>query len=503
MRWFALPALLMFLAPAAAPAADAPLNHDDVAWLQRVTFGADAATVARFRELGKRRFLDEQLDPKGDALPANVRAQIMSFDAISQPLTTQMDSVRDQYKAIKDLPDGDAQQQAKKALQKQGNDYAQQAQQAQLLQAVYDERQLREQLVWFWLNHFSVFQQKGRVRWLVADYAQNTIRPHALGKFRDLVMATLKSPAMLEYLDNAQNARDKINENYARELMELHTLGVNSGYTQEDVQQLARILTGVGVNFDNEPRRLRPQWQALYVREGVFEFNPARHDFGDKVFLGQTIHGSGFAEVEKAVDLIVRSPACATFVSTHLARYFVSDNPPPALIEHMARTFRHTDGDIAEVMRTMLTSKEFEASLGKRYKDPTQFVVSSMRLAYEGVAIPNARPMINWLNALGQAPFGRITPDGWPLSDTEWSSSGQMSKRFEIARSIGSGANHLFDLDEDGKRHTGGFPQLASRTYYDTIEPFLNAKTRDALGQSSSQQEWNTFLLSSPDFNYH
>ncbi|TCV97097.1 uncharacterized protein (DUF1800 family) [Luteibacter rhizovicinus] len=503
MRNAVVVSALLLLATTPVMARDEALTREDVAWLNRVTFGADTATVARYRDIGRRRFLDEQLDPRGDGLPKDVRAQIDGFDAVRQPVTTLMDSVRGQYKQIKDLPEGDAQEQAKKALQKQGNDYAQQAQSAEMLQVVYDEHQLREQLVWFWLNHFSVFQQKGRVRWLVADYAQNTIRPHALGKFRDLVMATLKSPAMLEYLDNAQNAHDKINENYARELMELHTLGVGSGYTQEDVQQLARILTGVGVNFDSTPRKFRPEWQRLYVHEGVFEFNPARHDFGDKTFLGQTIHGGGFDEVQKAVDLIVKQPACATFVSTKLAKYFVSDTPPPALIERMAKTFRHTDGDIAEVVRTMLTSKEFTASLGKRYKDPTQFLASTMRLAYDGIAVPNPKPLVNWINALGQAPFGRITPDGWPSADSEWSSSGQLARRFEIARSIGSGTNRLFDLDDEGKRHTGGFPQLTTRTYYDTIDPFLSQKTRDALAQATSQQEWNTFLLSSPDFNYH
>jgi uncharacterized protein (DUF1800 family) len=220
------------------------------------------------------------------------------------------------------------------------------------------------------------------------------------------------------------------------------------------------------------------------------------------VLLGKPIKGGGFDEVEKAVDLIVSQPACATFISTKLAKYFVSDNPPPSLITAMAKTFRRTDGDIAEVMETMLTSKEFTASLGKHYKDPTQFLVSTMRLAYDGKPVENPRPLVNWINQLGQAPFGRITPDGWPTSDSEWSSSGQVAKRFEIARAIGSGANHLFDLDEAGTRSVGGFPQLTTPTYYATIEPALGPKTRDALSQATSQQEWNTFLLSSPEFNY-
>ncbi|SFW24562.1 DUF1800 domain-containing protein [Luteibacter sp. UNCMF366Tsu5.1] len=495
---------LLCLAAAAPPAfaADKPLSQEDTEWLDRVTFGLDTATVASYRDLGRRRFLEAQLHPKTDALPQPIAAQIAGFDVMKTPPETLLATVRDQYRDINAMPDGDAKQEARKALQKQGNDYAQQAQAAELLRAIYDENQLREQLVWFWLNHFSVFKDKGRVRWLVADYAQNTIRPHALGKFRDLVMATLKSPAMLEYLDNAQNARDKINENYARELMELHTLGVNSGYTQADVQSLAHILTGVGVNFDGQPRKLRPDLRPYYLQEGVFEFNPNRHDFGDQILLGKTIKGGGFDEVEKAVDLIVSQPACATFISTKLAKYFVSDNPSPSLIAAMAKTFRRSDGDIAKVMETMLTSKEFTASLGKRYKDPTQFLVSTMRLAYDGKPVENPRPLVNWITQLGQAPFGRITPDGWPVTDSEWSSSGQVAKRFEIARSIGSGANHLFDLDDTGKRSVGGFPQLTTPTYYATIEPTLGPKTRAALSQATSQQEWNTFLLASPEFNY-
>jgi uncharacterized protein (DUF1800 family) len=185
-------------------------------------------------------------------------------------------------------------------LQARGNKLGQEAQQAELLRAIYGPNQLKEQLVWFWLNHFSVYAPKGRVRWELADYEQNAIRPHALGKFRDLVMATLESPAMLEFLDNAQNAKGHVNENYARELMELHTLGVNSGYTQQDVQQLALILTGVGIAPDQrQAREIRAEGRAACHSQWLFEFNPQRHDFSDKMLLGKTIKGSGFDEVNK------------------------------------------------------------------------------------------------------------------------------------------------------------------------------------------------------------
>ena len=502
---FVMAALILALGPSACMArSPSPLSKDDVAWLRRDGFDLDSATVARYRELGRSRFLDQQLDDKGgDALPPSIASLINSYEVVSTPTEQLLANLRDEQEKIKAMPDGDDKAAAKKAQQEYANLLLQQAQQVEMLHAVYGPNQLKEQMVWFWLNHFSVYGAKGRVRWVAADYAQNTIRPHALGKFRALVMATLQSPAMMEFLDNAQNAKGHVNENYARELMELHTLGVNSGYTQQDVQQLALILTGSGV----APLRERPMLErhprvaAQFVHNGLFEFNPMRHDYSDKVLLGQKITGSGFHEVEQAVDLITRQPACAQFISRKLAAYFVADDPPPALVAKMAHTFQRTDGDIADVLRTMLESKEFSASYGKKFKDPMQFVVSSVRVAYDGKPIVNAKPLINWLNQLGEPVFGRLTPDGWPLDASGWSSSGQMAKRFEIAGAIGTGNNRLL-TPEGLPRNGGDFPMLTTRLYYDTFDPYLSAPTRDALAKATSQQEWNTFLLSSPDFNY-
>ena len=480
-----------------------PLQPDDIAWLQRIGFGIDSAQLATYRNLGRARYLDQQLSAQhADNVPPPIAGLINSYEAISTPAAQLLAQARDAQARIKDMPDGDEKVAAKQAQQKHGQELLVQAQQTTLLRAVYGSHPLKEQLVWFWLNHFSVYADKGQGRWLAADYEENVIRPHALGKFRDLLMATLESPSMLVFLDNAQNAKGHINENHARELMELHTLGVGSGYTQQDVQQLALILTGVGLAPpDDRPRRIAPRLQSLYVQRGLFEFNPARHDFSDKVFLGQHIKGSGFREVEQAVTLITRQPACAQFVSHQLAEYFVADNPPPSLVARMADTFQHTDGDIAAVMHTLFTSPELTASYGKKFKDPTQFVVSAMRLAYDGHPIANARPLVNWLNQMGEAPFARLTPDGWPLDSSGWSSSGQMAKRFEIARAIGTGNNQLF-RPEGSPKINAGFPMLTTRLYYEAIEPRLSANTRVALGKATSQQEWNTYLLSSPDFNY-
>ncbi len=477
------------------------LRRDDALWLERVTFGLDSATVADYQRLGREHYLDSQLHPQGLALPPTVEAEIDALEVSHLDPAATLAAVNARFKAINAMPDGPDRVAARKALNDQGNKLAYQAVRRDVLRAVYSPAQLQEQMVWFWLNHFSVFQGKERLRWLVGDYEERAIRPHVFGHFKDLVMATLEHPAMLQYLDNNQNAAGHINENYARELLELHTLGVDGGYSQQDVQNLARVLTGVGVNNGNSPR-LKPELQRLYRQSGAFEFNPGRHDFGAKVLLGQPVLGAGFDEVEAAVSIIVSRPACARFISRKLATYFVADDPPPALIERMAQTYMHTDGDIAAVLRTLFLTKEFTAAGGRKFKDPLRFVVSSVRFAYDGRPISNTHPIVNWLNSLGEASYGHQTPDGYPLTEVNWASSGQMSRRFEIARSIGAGNAGLFDPEDGSVAHGTGFPQLTNRLYYEAVEPFLAARTKEALGQANSQQEWNTFFLSSPDFAY-
>ena len=487
-------------APASTAAALPVFQRQDMFWLERVSFGIDSSSVAELHRLGRERYLDRQLAGH-DALPAPVAAELAALEVTHLDPVRSIAEVNAEHKAIKAMPDGPDKAAARKALNERGNRLAYEAVRGELLRATYSPDQLKEEMVWFWLNHFSVHQAKANLRWLVADYADRAIRPHALGHFKDLVLATLEHPAMLAYLDNNQNTAGHVNENYARELMELHTLGVDAGYSQRDVQQLALVLTGSGINVGNPPQ-LKAEWATLYVREGAFEFNPARHDFGTKVLLGRTIQGRGFAEVEEAVTWIVKQPACARFISRELAMYFVADNPPPPLVERMSRTFQRTDGDIAAVLREMLLSPEINATLGGKFKDPTRFVLSAVRFAYDGRTITNTRPVFNWLNGLGETPFGRATPDGYPLTETAWASSGQMSRRFEIARAIGSGNAPLFDSEQGTPAATSGFPQLSNRLYFEAVEPFLTARTREALSRAGSQQEWNMFLLSSPDFNY-
>ena len=467
--------------------------NDDVLLLNRLTYGITPQTLADARRQGRSGFLNAQLTNADMALPADIAQQIDAMEITRTNPLQQLIAIKAERERIKALADPGEMEQARKALREQGNRLAKETQSRELLRALYSRAQLREQLVAFWLNHFSVFKNKGEVRGLIGDYAEHAVRPHVLGLFRELVLATLRHPAMLEYLDNAHNAAGHINENYARELMELHTLGVNGGYTQQDVQNLARVLTGVGVYTGGEKPRLKPVWQPLYRREAAFEFNPARHDFGPKTLLGTTVLGVGYAEVENAVDLLVRSDACAHFISTKLARYFVAGDPPAALIERMARTFHDTDGNIIDVLRTLFSSREFTASLGQQFKDPLHYVVSALRLTADARPITNLRPALNWLDSLGEPLFGHQTPDGYAITEAAWAGSGQMSRRLEIARAISARADKPID---------NTLPQAARPWYYATMQPLLSKASLTALQQAKSQQEWTTFLLASPEFNY-
>ena len=509
----ALPFFVILLAAvggataASKSSAPAGLTRGDLRWLGRVTFGINTASVARYRLLGREKFLDEQLHPSAES--ADLAAAVAAIPMTQQPALVRLAANRTEQQRINALLNDDDKQAARNVLNQAANQATYETSKRHLMRALMSPSQLREQMTWFWMNHFSVFSGKANLRWTTAEYEEQAVRAHALGRFSDLVMATATSPAMLEYLDNAQSGVGKINENYARELMELHTLGVSGGssgstYTQTDVQELARVLTGVGLNFTDNTPKLPPNLQAMYVRRGAFEFNPARHDFGAKMVLGHTIKGKGLSELEDAIELLCEQPATARFISRKLAMYFVADEPPVALVERMARTFQKTDGSIAAVLHEMFLDGAFVDGLNsptlEKFKDPMQFVVSSMRLAYDGKAIANYHPAVAWLQQLGEPLYGRVTPDGYPLTEAAWSSSGQLVRRFEIARAIGNGNAGLFNNDDNTPGPTTGFPMLTSRLFFDAIEPALGTRARDALSRTSSQQEWNTILLSSPDW---
>ncbi|MFI5228504.1 MAG: DUF1800 domain-containing protein [Gemmatimonadales bacterium] len=465
--------------------------------LNRLTFGARPGDAAAVRAMGVDKWIDLQLHPERiDDAAADRLAS--SYSIFSLPTST----IVQDYTAVQQL-----QRKAKRADAKDSTmtpaetrreliaenpqvaDAARVAQQltgqvqsAALARAVTTNRQLDEVMVAFWENHFSVFAGKGQTRLFLPQYDRDVIRPYALGKFRDLLGAVAKSPAMLFFLDNWQSAADSthptlaqrggrarggfgrrpgfgagqqlppalrdrlanatpeqrqqllqqiqqrakrgLNENYARELMELHTLGVDGGYTQKDVQEVARALTGWTFNRQT----------------GQFTFNPAIHDAGEKTILGVKFPaGHGQDEGERVLDLLASSPATARFITTKLARHFVSDDPPKALVDRCANAFTKSDGDIRQTLDCVITSPEFfsRAAYRSKVKTPFELVASALRAVD---AQPDTTPRTAQLVArLGQPIFGRQTPDGWPDRGDAWMNTGAILNRINFGLSVAAG----------------------------------------------------------------
>jgi uncharacterized protein (DUF1800 family) len=326
--------------------------------------------------------------------------------------------------------------------------------QTRLLTDIYSQRQLQAVMTDFWLNHFNVYLKKGQFApWYLVDYQQDVIAPHAMGKFEDLLVATAKSPAMLFYLDNhssigphslaaeraqgnpaAKNREPGLNENYARELMELHTLGVDGGYTQKDVTEVAKVFTG---------------WTIEEPRKGVgFTFNERRHEPGPKYVLGQTIRENGEQEGLAVLHQLASSPATAHHLSQQLAERFVSDTPPPSLVDRMAKSYLHSDGDIRQVLRTLFTSPEFwsREAYRAKVKTPEEFVLSAVRAT--GGEVQRPAIVLNAMNQLGMPFFGCQTPNGYPWTAGAWVNSGDLLTRINIALALaGHKLGTATDLD--------------------------------------------------------
>jgi uncharacterized protein (DUF1800 family) len=324
-----------------------------------------------------------------------------------------------------------------------------QLQQAKLLRAVYSDRQLYEVMVDFWENHFSIYANKDADRWLLTGFDRDSIRPYTMGRFRDLLGATAKSPAMLFYLDNWNSSvlrtypatKDKperhsggINENYARELMELHTLGVDGGYTQKDVQEVARCFTGWTIRKPNE--------------EGIFFYNPAQHDNGPKEVLGVKIPaGGGIGDGERVLDILASHPSTAKFIATKLARRFLGDNPPQTAIARASKVFLQTGGSITETLRSIITGPEFfsQQYYQTKVRTPFEFVAAALR-ATDSETDAN-RPILDWISRMGQPVYGRITPDGYPDKSDEWLSNNDLLARFNFAAAFATNKINGTKLD--------------------------------------------------------
>ena len=331
---------------------------------------------------------------------------------------------------------------------------------AKTVRAIYSERQLQQVMDDFWFNHFNVFAGKGEVKWYLTSYERDVIQPHAFGKFRELVTATAQSPAMLFYLDNflsadpnaaqrqaaeraarqqmrrrsygypprppqpGQNKAQQrgLNENYGRELMELHTLGVDGGYTQKDVTEVARAFTGWTIE---KPREF-PQ----------FKFDDRVHDPDPKIVLGKKIHAGGIKDGEEVIALLSKNPNTARFISTKLARRFVSDTPPPALVDRMAKTFQKSDGDIREVLHTMIYSPEFWSrdAVRAKVKTPFELVVSSVRAL--GTDVDTPMPLVGWVGRIGEPLYQCQPPTGYSDKAEAWVNTGSLLNRLNFSLAL-------------------------------------------------------------------
>lgn len=377
-----------------------PADADAFSALSRLTFGPRLEERRRFAEIGLAAWIEEQLAPE--------TLEDRAVDWRLRPLGTLALSAGD----LADLSD------------RLFDDYDRttaptQLRQATLLRQVYSRRQLYELLVEFWTDHFNISVDKGDCWFLKTVDDREVVRPHALGRFRDLLGASAHSPAMLVYLDNQANQRAAPNENYARELLELHTLGVDGGYGQRDVMELARCLTGWTVKD--------------HFWRGEFTFKAGLHDDGPKTLLGMTLAPGGQAEAERVLDRLAAHPSTARFIARKLACRFVADDPPLALVERAAAAFTQTGGDIRAVLRVVLL--DGLPQLQPRFKRPAHFVVSALRML--NAETDGGEPLLGFLRQMGQLAFAWPTPDGYPDRSEVW--QGNLLPRWQFALALARG----------------------------------------------------------------
>lgn len=495
-------------APRAPQAPDAPLSDEERALhaLNRLGYGprpADAEAIAA-EGAGPwlKRFLAEQLAPTRPAPPEALAARLAGLEVLRLDAADLLGRYREAQQAAREARRQQAGAQAgadaaradtPNPAREQVRLLVAQAATARLARALLSPAQLEEVLTEFWFNHFNVFAGKGPVGLLVADYEQRAIRPFVLGRFRDMLGATARHPAMLVYLDNAQSvapgyvppraARQPdaapraagLNENYARELMELHTLGVDGGYTQRDVTELARMLTGWGI----DPRKAQAGG-----RGELFAFDARKHDAGAKTWLGQTVADAGQAEGERALDVLATHPATARHLAFKFAQAFVADAPPPSLVNRLADSFRASGGDLREFTRTLIEADEFwrREAYRAKFKTPYQYLLSSLRaLDLSEASLANPQPLLGALAQAGQPLYGAATPDGYKATAAAWRNPEALTQRVQLATTLG--------------RRSGVSAEQLGRT----LGAGLGAPTRLALvGEPVARQL--PLLLASPDF---
>lgn len=498
LAWLVLVFALLLSSPRQALAA---LSAEDLAWLDRVTYGVNQQTVKEYEKLGRDEFLQKQLHPPAKDVLDEATEGNLARNAVDMQKTLEDLTVRRQ-KFVREVKDQRKRSEFNTMIRQEGNKVLAVAKRRHLIRAIYSPWQLKEQMAWFWQNHFSVFGAKStNIRFQVGDYEDKAIRPHALGKFKDLLLSTMTHPAMLVYLDASKNKKGKPNENYARELMELHTMGVGSGYTQKDITEVARILTGISVTYSPKLPKLNEQSKKGFFRKNGVQFLPSQHDLGDKVVLGKTIKGQGWDEIAELADLLAKHPATAKHISTKLAQFFVGDKPAPVLIKAMSERFMKSDGDISQTLEILFKSKEFKASLNRKFRTPMEVVVSTARLAYEDRQLQNYVPLTISLDRLGQGLYKRVTPDGYPMQKSMWDGSSQLFQRFEVVRFLSSGVSRFFQYGKQTDKVKGSVPDLNNAFFEQNIKPHLSETTLAVLNKTPKNRVlWNAMLFSSPEW---
>lgn len=483
-------ALLAVLVATSLPMALAPARAED-AWraervLARLGYGPRPGDLERVERVGVDRYIEEQLHPDTLAEPDALKAELATLDTLGKS----PDELYREFGPPTRLQGEDAKafDAARKQARVRAREILRQATEEHLARALESPRQLQEVMTAFWYNHFNVYAYKGLDYYWVGAYEDQAIRPYALGHFRDLLGAVAKHPAMLFYLDNWQNSKPNprikrgpfrgINENFARELMELHTLGVDGGYTQQDVIALAHLLTGWGFR----PRAARtPDGFAFY-------FDPKRHDNSDQVLLGKTISGQGEQAGEAALDLLASSPATAHHLAFELAQYFVSDEPPPALVDALAKTYLQSNGDIATVLAALFKSPEFWAPDAQKFKTPQQYVLSALRAT--DTPVTNDGLVARMFMQLGEPLFGMLTPDGYKNTQAAWLSPDAMARRTSFSVALASGRMPF---------SKGGTEPASAYLIAETLGDPFSDTTRQAIAKAPERLR-AALMLGSPEF---
>jgi uncharacterized protein (DUF1800 family) len=482
----------------------------------RFGFGPSLGELDHIRRTGFEGYLEEQLNPSSD-LPASLNALLKGLPVFGKD-TFQLYRQYWFRSLARDSSGAKLPKEQIKMVKQVTAQVAPQVRMARLMRAIGSPHRLQEALVDFWFNHFNIYAHKQLDRVWIGAYEDEAIRAHTLGKFSDLLLATAKHPAMLVYLDNWKNVApgasarhgkaNGINENYAREVMELHTLGVDGGYTQSDVISLAHILTGwtVGAEFGGA-HPLEMDWAGGAVHGG-FAFRQRWHDSTPQTLLGRRFANRDQSDGGAALLMLARHPATARHISFQLAQYFVADQPPSQLVNSMAETFKSTDGDIRSVLRTMFTRKEFRdpSNFGQKLKTPYQYVVSIARVS--GLPPQNAAPLAEELKALGQPIYGCLTPDGYACTQKEWLNPDAMVQRVAFAVKFGTGAYMRPYLAKAGYgsmnknvqlQPDDGTAPLNADQLVGALGAQLSDKTRTALAKATPAVRAG-MVLGSPEF---